>query len=329
MSGVFLAGTGMYVPAKVVTNDDMAKLVDTSDEWISQRTGIRERRFSQGEPNHYMGTAAARQALENAGISGAEVDMIIGCTCTGDYNYPSLACIIQDEIGAVNAHCWDLNAACSGFVYALDVARLYLSAGMRNVLVVSAEEMSKELDFTDRSACVLFGDGAAAAVVQPSEKLYASYLRSAGDMARVLVSKSMEPQGPFATDKDNPKYRKYEENPGNFIRMIGRDVYRFAVTAMPEAVESACRKAGLAPTDLDLIIPHQANLRIIETAAKRLGVDMDRMYINVDRYGNTSSACIPICLAELERDGRLHRGEKLGLVGFGAGLTYGAIILEW
>jgi 3-oxoacyl-[acyl-carrier-protein] synthase-3 len=330
MSGVFIAGTGMYLPDQVVTNDDMSKIVETSDEWISQRTGIRQRRFSQGEPNFYMGAQAARQALTNASVSAEDIDMIIGCTCTPDYNYPSLACILQDELGAENAFCWDLNGACTGFIYALDVAQHYLATGKKNILIVCSEMMSKEIDFTDRSACVLFGDGAAAVVVKPSENgLYAAFLKSQGSLGGAIVSRSMEPQGVFATDKDNSKFHKYETNKGHFIRMMGNEVYRFAVKAMPEAVFNACESASLDVSQLDLIIPHQANIRIISSAADRLGVSMDKIYVNVDRYGNTSCVSIPLCLAELQRDGKLRRGQKLGLVGFGGGLTYGAVILEW
>jgi 3-oxoacyl-[acyl-carrier-protein] synthase III len=328
MSGVFIAGTGMYVPDQVVTNDDMSKIVDTSDEWIAQRTGIRERRFSRGEPNFYMGAAAAREAVNSAGICCDDIDMIIGCTCTPDYNYPSLACIIQDEIGADNAFCWDMNAACTGFIYALDVAQHYLAAGKKNILIVCSETMSKELDFTDRSACVLFGDAAGAAVIQPSDRLYSSYLKSSGSLGKHIVSAAMKPDGLFAVDRDNKEYSKYEENTGHAIRMDGRDVYRFAVRAMPEALEGACERAGISVSQLDLIIPHQANLRIIETAVRRIGVNMDRVYVNIDRYANTSSACIPVCLSELQKAGKLVRGQKVGLVGFGGGLTYGAIVLE-
>ena len=270
MPGVFIAGTGMYLPDLVVTNEDMSKIVDTSDEWISQRTGIRERRLSQGEPNFYMGTKAAQMALADAKVTGEDIDMIIGCTCTPDFNYPTLACIVQDEIGAENAFCWDLNGACSGFIYALDVAKHYLAAGKKNILIVCSEILSKELDFTDRSTCVLFGDGAAAVVVKPSENgLYSSFLRSKGKLGGAIVSRAMEPQGPFVTDKDNPKYQKYEKTNGNFVSMKGQEVYRFAVGAMPEAVLNACEGAGLDISQLDLIIPHQANIRIIHAAAER------------------------------------------------------------
>jgi 3-oxoacyl-[acyl-carrier-protein] synthase-3 len=329
MSGVYIAGTGMYLPKKIVTNDDISKIVETSDEWISQRTGIRQRHFSTGEPNFYMGTKAARQAMEDAEVDSGDIDMIIGCTCTPDYNYPSLACIIQDEIGAENAFCWDLNAACSGFIYALDVAQHYLSSGLKNILIVCSEEMSKHLDFTDRTTCVLFGDGAAAAVVKPSDGIYTSYLKSKGNIGKNIVSVALKPKGMFAVDADNPKYNKFEENEENTINMTGREVYRFAVTAMPEAIENVCEQSGIDVSQIDLIIPHQANLRIIETAAKNLNVDMSKMYSNVDRYGNTSSVSIPLCLNELKRSGRIKRGDRICLVGFGAGLTYGAVLMEF
>lgn len=329
MTGVLIAGTGMYVPSQTVTNDDLAKIVDTSDEWISKRTGIRERRISRGETNSYMGTIAAGRALDDAGVDGSEIDMIIGCTCTPDYYYPSLACVIQDEIGAENAFCWDLNGACTGFIYALDVARHYVSSGRKNILIVCSEVMSKHMDFTDRSTCVLFGDGASAVVVKPAEKMFASYLKSSGKLGKYIVSSALAPQGIFATDKGKSEYEKFERPKGHFIRMDGSEVYRFAVTVLPEALNGAASNAGIAVSDIDLIVPHQANLRIIETAAKRLDIDMDKMYVNVDRYGNTSCVSIPLSLAELKAAGKLHRGDKLALVGFGGGLTYGSIVLEW
>lgn len=249
MPGIFIAGTGMYVPPKVVTNDDMAKIVETSDEWIVQRTGIRQRHFSQGETNGSMGVKAAREALANAGVNAADLDVIIGCTVTPDFYYPSLACVVQSEIGAENAFAFDLNAACSGFIYALDAARNYLAPGVgekKSVLIVCSEEMSKVLDFSDRSACVLFGDGAAAAVVQPGEdRLFASYLRSEGKLGAAIVSRALACQGPFAEHADDPAFELYEKTAGPFIKMHGSDVYRFAVRALPEAVEKACEKAGV------------------------------------------------------------------------------------
>lgn len=329
MSGVFIAGAGMYVPETVVTNDEMAKFVDTSDEWIKQRTGISERRFSKGEPNWFMGMKAAEQAIENSGISADDIDMIIGCTCTPDYYYPTLACILQNKLGAKNAFCWDLNAACTGFIYALDIARLYLNSGKKNILIVASEVMSKEIDFDDRSSCVLFGDGAGAVVVKPQEKLYASFLKSKGDLGKSLVSRAIKPHGRFATDADNPIYNELEELESPKIKMDGQDVYKFAVRAMPEALKNACKNAGISVNDLDLVIPHQANLRIIETAVKHLSISMEKVYVNIHRYANPSSACIPMCISELMKDNKIKRGDKIGLVGFGAGLTYGSCVLEF
>lgn len=329
MSGIFIAGAGMYVPQTVVTNDDMSKIVDTSDEWIKQRTGISERRFSKGEPNWYMGFQAAQKAIENAGVKAEDIDMIIGCTCTPDYYYPTLACIIQDKVGAKNAFCFDMNAACSGFIYALDIAHHYLESGKKNILIVASEMMSKHIDFKDRSTCVLFGDGAGAVVVKSSNGLYSSYLKSCGDMGSSIVCCALKPRGMFATEADNPEYNVFTEYDNSVMMMMGKDVYRFAVKAMPEALEGACKGAGLAVDDLDLIIPHQANLRIIETAVKRLGISEDKVYVNIQKYANPSSACIPICLAEIMKNKRLKRGQKIGLVGFGAGLTYGSCVIEF
>lgn len=331
MSGIFAAGIGVYLPQRVVKNDDMAKLVETSDEWITQRTGIRERRFSNGEPNFYMGKMAALEALSDAGVAAEEIDMIIGSTNSPDYYFPTLSCIVQGEIGAKNAFCFDMSAACTGFVYALDVARNYLMAGeKKTILIICSENMSKLIDFTDRRSCVLFGDGAAAVVVRKDEnRLYQSYLRSDGSSGGYITSRALHNQKIFDTDEDHPEYLKFEERKGFYMHMDGKDVYRFAVTALPEAIEKACEKAGLAPNDLDLIIPHQANIRIIQTASERLKVDISKMYINIDRYANTSCVSIPLCLNELKKSGGIKRGDKIGIVAFGAGLTYGAAVLEW
>lgn len=330
MSSVNITGTGMYVPAQVVTNDDMKRFVDTSDEWIVQRTGIRERRFSTGEPNWYMGLQAAKQAVANAGVDPKEIDVIISCSISPDYFYPTIACTVQDELGADKAFCWNMEAACSGFVYALDVAHGYLTTGSaKTVLIVCSENMSKTLDFTDRTTCVLFGDGAGAAVVQKSDGLYASCMRSDGRTGAALLARALPMESPFATDKDNPKYAKYMETKGSCMKMNGKAVYRFTAHAIPDMVTGACERAGINVEDLDLIVPHQANLRIIETAADRLHVPMEKMYVNIDRYANTSCASIPICLAELVENGRLKRGDKIALAGFGGGLTCGAAVFEW
>ena len=331
MSGIEIAGTGSYLPSLVLTNDDLSKMVDTSDEWIRERTGIRERRISKGEPAWYMGRQAAAACLENAGVGAKDVDLIIACSITADYFTPSLSCIIQSEIGADNAFCYDMNAACSGFIYAVDAAYRYLeTGGAKTVLVVCSEVLSKIIDFTDRSTCVLFGDGAAAAVLKKGEnKLFSSYLRAEGSSGASLLSRSIENKSPFFTEADREEYRKFGPTNGHFLAMAGREVYRFATKALAESVEKACEKAGLAVNRLDLIVPHQANIRIVKTAADRLGGDMDKMYVNLDRFGNTSCASIPICLDELNRSGKLRRGMKIAIAGFGAGLTCGAVVMEW
>jgi 3-oxoacyl-[acyl-carrier-protein] synthase III len=328
MSGITIQGTGMYIPEKLVTNDDMAKIVETSDEWISERTGIRERRFSEGEPNYYMGKEAALQALDRAGVNPAEIDLIIAGTTTPDYYFPALSCLVQGEIGAENAFCWDLSAACSGFIYALDVAQAYLSAGKaKTVLIVCSEVLSKITDFTDRTTCVLFGDGAGAVVVKAGNGIYESCLRSEGKSGGAIVCRALKNESPFAVNAAQyPEIRELKEH---YLRMEGREVYRFATKALTETVETACAKAGVKVSDLSLLVPHQANLRIIHTAVEKLGIGMDKVYVNIDRYGNTSCASIPICLEELNAAGRLHRGDLVAMAGFGAGLTCGASVFEW
>jgi 3-oxoacyl-[acyl-carrier-protein] synthase-3 len=331
MSGFFVAGTGKYLPSQIVTNADLAKIVDTSDEWITERTGIRERRFSKGEQTWYMGKMAALEAINNASINPVEIDMIIGCTITPDYCTPSLSCIIQSEIGAENAFCFDMNAACSGFVYAMDVAQKYLSSGaVSTVLVVCSEVLSKITDFSDRSTCVLFGDGAGAVVLKSDEsKIYHSCLKSEGKNGEYLVSRTHKTESPYATEKDDSVNEKFAMTTGCFVYMSGKDVYRFGTRVMTDSLEKACKKAGITPQDLDLIVPHQANQRIVETAARKLGIDMTKMFMNIDKYANTSCASIPICLDELWKSDKLKRGDKIALCGFGGGLTYGAIVMDW
>ena len=330
MTGLHVAGTGSYVPSQIVTNDDMAKIVDTSDEWIRERTGIQERRLSKGETTSFMAAQAAGRALEDAGIPAEGLDLIIACSVTPDYCTPSLSCIVQKQIGASSAFCFDLNAACSGFIYALDAAYRYLATGgAKTVMIVCSELLSRITDFTDRSTCVLFGDAAAAVVLTAAPgKLFASELRAEGALGAALACSYPENPSPFATERENGEYRPIDA-PGHFLRMAGRDVYRFATRAMPESIEAACAKAGISPQALDLIVPHQANIRIVRTAMDRLGIGMDKVYTNLDRFGNTSSASIPLCLDELRHKGRPQAGQKVALSGFGAGLTYGAVVMEW
>lgn len=324
--GLKILGTGYYLPETVVTNEDFTRIVDTSDEWIVKRTGMRERRIAS-EPTHVMAEEAARRAIENAGMSPEDIDLILCTTVTSDYITPSLACIIQGNIGAKNAVAFDINAACAAFVYALDMAHMYLQNGYKHILIVSAEGLSKITDYTDRSTCVLFGDAAGACIVGWGDGEFKSVLGSDGTGAHTLFARRPLNDVPFVTQVDPQSVDHFPDvNRPGVLYMDGREVYKFAVGAMSKALLGACEKAGLQPKDLDLIIPHQANLRIIQSAAKELGLPLERFYVNIDRYGNTSSACIPVALAELDAQGALVPGKKVGMVGFGAGLVYGGCV---
>lgn len=328
--GINILGMGSYVPSQTITNDDLSKFIETNDEWIRSRTGITERHISGWEPTWYMGAEAAKKAVSASGIDVSEIGLIIDCTVTSDFSTPSISCIIQDKIGAVNAASFDLNAACTGFVYALDTARRFLETDdtLKYVLVVANENLSRIVDFTDRTTCILFGDGAAAAVIEKSDKLFSSYLGSDGSGAKMLFAKNLEPNAQFKTEEC---FDDGFGTDGNYHKLIqnGKEVYKFAVNALPKAFNLAADKIGCTADDINHFIPHQANLRIIETAAKKLGVSMDKFIVTLDHYGNTSSASIPLALEEAICKGTVKRGQKLALIGFGAGLTYGGIILEY
>lgn len=330
MSGIKILGTGVFLPEKVVVNDDYSAIVDTSDEWIRTRTGMVRRHIaSADEPVWHMGAEAAASALENAGVSANEIDMILVTTATADFNTPSVACLVQREIGANNAFAMDIGAACSGFAFALDMARRYLATGdVKTALIVCAEELSQITNYEDRSTCVLFGDGAAACVVKAAEKPFASFLRSDASGAHHIYSKKTRRHIPFFLE-DKPEREMFPATVYDSIVMNGREVYKFATKAMPEAVEQACRKLGVALSDLKRVIPHQANLRILETAAKNLGLPWEKIHVNIGEYGNTSSASIGIGLDECARGGKISRGDLVCVVGFGAGLTYGACVFEY
>lgn len=331
MFGIEILGTGSYDPALTVTNDDMAKIVDTSDEWISTRTGISSRRLADGEPTWKMGAEAAAEAIKNAGIDPKEIGLIIDTTITNDFSTPSMACVIQNEIGAENAAAYDLNAACSGFVYAVDAAKRYLQTEpeLKYVLVAANEMLSKITDYSDRSTCILFGDGAAAAVITRSEKLFTSYIGADGRGAHHLYSKSHKVFHPFRSSQTDEIDGGDYSTGSTFLFQDGKEVYKFATKALPAAANKAAEKIGLDINEVDWFVPHQANIRIIETAAKNLGVSMDKFIVNIQNHGNTSSASIPIALHEAIRGGKIKRGDKLCLVGFGAGLTMGAVIIEY
>lgn len=322
---VKIIGTGSYLPKNVADNHFLSTLVDTNDEWISQRTGIKERRLSGGskEGTSFMAVEAAKAALENADVSAEDLDLIIVATVSADSVVPSTSCYVQGEIGAIRATCFDLNAACSGFLFSMNTANAYLEMGMaKTALILGAETLSREVDWSDRSTCILFGDGAGAAVLRKEEGeggILASVTGSDGSQGDVLTCKSRGIQNPFYKSKRKKDY----------IQMEGQAVFRFAVTTVPKYIKLLLKKTGLEADDIKYYVLHQANRRILESIAKRLKVDMDKIPMNLDHYGNTSSASIPILLDEINRNHLLEPGDKIILSGFGGGLTWGATLIEW
>lgn len=327
--GVNILGMGSYLPEQVLTNDDFKKFVDTNDEWIRTRTGIHSRHMAGWEPTWYMGKIAAQRAIENSGVDPKDIGLVICSTITSDFLTPSIASLLQYELGIENAAAFDLNAACSGFVYMLDTAHRYLSTDdeLKYVLIVSAEALSRFLDYKDRGTCILFGDGASAAVIEKSDKMYSAFLGSDGSGARKLFARSLEaaPEVKIDVEFDG----EFPEKPMHQLYQDGKEVYKFAVKALPRAFNNAAAKIGVTVDDIDLFVPHQANVRIIETAAKNLGVGIDKFAVTLDHHGNTSSASIPLALCEYIEKGAVQRGQKLALVGFGAGLSYGSVIIEY
>jgi len=324
--GIEILGTGSYKPEIAVTNEDFTKFIETSDEWIFSRTGIKTRRFNSGKTNFFMAAEAAKRALASAKVPPEEIDLIITSTASPDFFYPSVSCLVQNIIGAKNAAALDVSAACTGFIYGLDAARSYLAIKKyRKILVIASEFLSEQTDFTDRSTCVLFGDGAGAVVVAGSQRPYASVLGAVGDSypdMQLYYKVNYNNNCPFS---DIPSEKA--GIPG-YIQMNGKEVYKFAVDIMAKAVNEACFEAGFALSDLDLLIPHQANIRIINTAMKSLDIPPEKVCVIIEDYGNISSACIPTCLDELNASGKLGRGLKICMVAFGAGMTYGAAAFE-
>lgn len=320
-----ILGTGRAVPEKVLTNADLEKIVDTSDSWIVERTGIRERRVVEpGTPLSDLATRAALAALADAGLTAEDLELIIVGTVTGDMKFPATACIVQDRIGAGKAVAFDLSAACSGFLYSLQVGTaLMATAGYRYALIIGGDILTSMVDWTDRDTCVLFGDGAGAAILGPAEGnrgLLATYMCSNGAHSRLLYN-------PGCGSLHPPTPQNIQEKI-HTIRMEGRDVFRHAVVAMTDALNQVLAASGMTIDDLDLLIPHQANLRIIEAVAKRFGAPLEKVYVNVDRFGNTSAGSIPIALDEARRSGRLNPDGTVGMVTFGAGFTWASGILR-
>ena len=323
---VRLTGWGRYAPAQVLTNADLERMVDTSDEWIVTRTGIRERRVAAAhETTASMGAVAGLRAIATAGLRPDDIDVIVLATLTPDYWMPSTAALVKEAIGNTRAVAFDVMAACSGFVYAYATASAYITAGMaKHVLVIGSELLTRFLDYTDRSTCILFGDGAGAVVLSASDE----------PTTPVGIEMTTEPQGAYmiwlpAGGSKSPPSPETIARGEHKIRMEGRETYRFATRTLASTALNAIGKAGLKPDDIDLFVPHQANIRIIESVAKGLDLPMDRMYVNLDRYGNTSAASVPIALAEAVNEGRVKPGDHLVFVAFGAGFTSGAVAMEW
>jgi 3-oxoacyl-[acyl-carrier-protein] synthase-3 len=321
-----IVGMGSAIPEKVLTNAYFEKIVDTSDEWIVSRSGIRERRITaDGEAASDLGSSAALAALKNAGVSAEDIDLVICATITGDMPFPATASIIQDRIGARRAAAFDLAAGCSGFVYGLSAAASFIGSGEYDrILVIGVDLLSKITDYEDRATCVLFGDGAGAAILAPTDDNYgilSVVLGSDGSGADVLKIDAGGSRLPISLETVRARQ--------HYIKMAGQEVFKFAVRIMRDATLQALQKCGLSTSDVDLFIPHQANIRIIESAARRLDLPPEKVFVNVQKYGNTSAASIPIAMDEAMREGRLKKGDVVVVVGFGAGLTWAASVIRW
>lgn len=320
-----ILGTGSYVPERVLTNADLERMVATSDAWIMERTGIRERRLAApGEACSDLAVQAAERALEAAGVAAADLDLILLATCTGDYPVPSTACLVQHRLGAARAAACDIGAACCGFLYGLGVGDAYVRTGTRHVLVIGAEVMSAVTDWTDRNTCVLFGDGAGAAVLGPSEGdrgILSSHLHSDGGLWDLIAV-------PGGGSRMPPSEKMVAERQ-QYIKMRGNETFKVAVKTLEDSVREALTANHLTVDDLDLLVPHQANMRIIKAVASRLGLPLEKVMLNLERYGNTSAASIPLALDEAVKAGRITEGSLVLMEAFGAGLTWASTVVRW
>ncbi len=323
---VHIVGTGSYTPERVLTNKDLEQIVETSDEWITSRTGIKERRISDPKTTSSMlATEAAKRALADAGIEGSELDQIIIGTVTGDRIFPSTACLVQDNLGATKAHAFDVSAACAGFLYGLSVGSNAIRSGAAGtVLVIGVETLSRIVNWTDRNTCVLFGDAAGAVVLRSTGAaggILATCLHSDGSLVHLL-------EMPAGGSLRPPSHETVDQRL-HTITMSGNDVFKHAVRAMESVAIECLERAGHSPDELDLLVPHQANLRIIDATAKRLNIPSEKVFVNLDRYGNTSAASIPLAVDEARRKGRIRRGDLVEMVTFGGGFTWAAAVVKW
>lgn len=316
-----IMGTGSYLPENIVTNDDLARIMDTSDEWIASRTGIRARHLVKEDTTAQMSAEAAKKALDEAGMKAEDLDLIIVGTLSGDYVTPSTACEVQAILGAEKAVAFDINAACSGFMFAMNTAYAYIHSGIyQNALVIGAETLSKLMDWNDRSTCVLFGDGAGAAVVRADKTGLIHFTQGAdGSKGMVLSCRGRMNNNPLVKNSVKPDY----------VSMDGQEVYKFAVSTVPASIQKVLEETGLEVTDIKYFLLHQANIRIIQSVAKRLRADMNKFPTTLEHCGNISAGRVPILLDEVHKKGMLQRGDKLVMAGFGAGLTWSAAVMEW
>ena len=322
--GTRLIGTGSYMPDLKLTNEMLESMVDTNDEWIVKRTGIRERRIAQNTATWELALEAGRRALEDAALDASELDLIIVGTATPDFFTPSVSCMVQGKLGASKAMAFDLSAACSGFVYSVDVADSFIRAGKaKNVLVICAETLSRIIDYADRSTCVIFGDGAAAAVFQASEQegVLTTYMRANGTLGECLKAQCLPVEDPLAQGP-----RAVCDH--RFLKMAGSDVFRFTASAVPEAIDAVLHQANMTADQIDWFVLHQANVRILQMVTTRYGLDPKKVYVNIDRYGNTSGVSVALCLDEMRKNGQLTAGQHIVISGFGGGLTYGAALIR-
>jgi 3-oxoacyl-[acyl-carrier-protein] synthase-3 len=323
---VSIIGTGSYVPEKILTNADLSRMVDTSDEWITTRTGIKERRVAaKDEFTSHMATKAALKAIEQANIKAEEIDLILVATATPDMLFPATACFVQKNIGATNAACLDISAACAGFLFGVEIAQQFITSHTHDtVLVIGADKLTSITNWTDRNTCVLFGDGAGAAILRhrgSTHGVISTHIGSDGQFTDILFMPGGGSRCPITAENVGQNL--------NTIHMSGKEVYKQAVTAMLGAAKKALEQAGLTIDDIACVIPHQANLRIIEGIADRLKIPIDRFYVNLDRYGNTSAAAVAIALDEANRTGRIKAGDFILMVVFGGGLTWASTVIEW